>query len=210
MKQYIFIDLEAADKYSRASVCCFGVVVCDEEFKIEEKKTVLIKPSGSFNINGKSTGLDIGFTKSDFHDKPNFKETYPELKKYLNKENLIFGHAIDNDLRMLIATCNKYHLPHFEFSFIDTQSLYQYFKQDETKKSLNKIAEEINAPLTHHLAEEDALMSYLTLQRIKSSKNLKTLPQLLSFYEITCGSTKNGQVLEMHSPLNPIRLKKSE
>jgi DNA polymerase III epsilon subunit-like protein len=201
---YTFIDLEASNAFSRSSVCCIGLLRTDRQLNIINEELILVNPKDSFNLHHDIRGLDIGFTKADFKDKPTFDKVYGYLADtYFTKDTMVIGHAMLNDVRMLNAVCRKYKLPAFEFEFMCTQMLYKFHRGLKTVMSLAVIAGELNEEFHNHRADEDAKMSYLTLKRIveESGKNLE---ELIEEYNIKKGEVKKGEVKDIFCTKNAI------
>lgn len=194
--KYLAFDLEAANGYKLSSVCSVGVVIADEQFNIISRENIWINPKTKYNLNGtrENVGIDLCLDKELLDSSPDFSEVYPRLKTLLtDPQYVVFGHAVDADVRMLNAACTRYQLPSIDFSFICSQLLYKLYKGEKDVKGLGKIATDLGITFHQHNSEEDAYVTMLTLKHIVQSSGL-SVAELLDKYHVRVGSNVNFEL----------------
>ena len=151
-----------------AKICAFGYVVCDEQFNIIKKEDILINPKGGFHLTDRKgeKGLELPYDYSEFKKHPPFPAVYPFVRSLLeDKNNLVFGHAIMNDVKYLDLETRRFHLPSFNFSFLDSQIMYMTHVNDFSRQfGLEYITENLNVVFTPHRAADDA---YATMKIVE-------------------------------------------
>ncbi len=165
----VFFDIECASVHKTiAKICAFGYVVCDEQFNIIEKRDILINPKGGFHLTDRKGehGLELPYDYGEFKKHPPFTEEYPFIKQLLeDKNNLIFGHAILNDVKYLDLETIRFNLPPFNFEFLDSQIMYMTSVGDFTRQfGLEYITADLNVKFTQHCAADDA---YATMKVVE-------------------------------------------
>lgn len=195
--KYLAFDIEAANGYSLSSICCIGIVVADESFNILSKKNYWINPKCKYNLNGTraNIGINLNLDKELIDSSPTFAQCYNEISSLLTADDtFVLGHAVDSDILMLNAACRKYKLPCINFKYFCTQLLFKMYKAEKDVRALIKIANEIGVEFTEHLAEDDALVSLLTLKYLLNV-NECDVGQLLNKYAIRIGVNKDFEVI---------------
>lgn len=193
---YLAFDIEAANGYKAYSICSIGIVIANEKFEIVSRQNIWINPKTSYNLNGtrKNVGIDLHLDKQLLDSSPDFSQAYSLISGYLTDSNyIIFGHAVDSDVRMLNAACNKYKLPCIEFDFIDSQLLYKLYKGDKDVHGLDKIAADIGVEFQQHNSEDDAYATMRTLQYLVEDSKL-SVDELLDKYHVRKGKNRNFEI----------------
>ena len=199
--QYVFFDIECASvNKTTAKICAFGYVVCDEQFNIIKKEDILINPRGGFHLmdrNG-SKGLVLPYSYSEFKKYPPFKERYPFIKSLLeDKDTIVLGHSILNDVKYLNLETRRFKLPSFDFRFYDSQLMFMSYTGDFTKQSgLEHIAVNLGVEFTPHRAVDDAYATMRVVEAICRAENC-TFDELVKLYGLSRGRIKN---YSMYSP----------
>ena len=165
----VFFDIECASVHkTMAKICAFGYVLCDEQFNIIKKEDILINPKGAFHLTDRrgERGLELPYDYAEFKKHPPFPAVYSFIKQLLeDKNNLVFGHAILNDVKYLDLETRRFHLPSFEFSFLDSQIMYMTHVGDFSRQfGLEYITEKLNVVFTPHRAADDA---YATMKVVE-------------------------------------------
>ena len=146
--KYLAFDIEAANGYQPSSICSIGIVIADTDFNILNRENIWINPRTKYNLNGtrKNIGIDLHLDKELLDNSPDFSQVYNKVRDLLtDTDTLVFGHAVDSDVRMLNAACERYKLPCIEFKFLCSQLLYRLHKGEKDVKALYKIAAELDA-----------------------------------------------------------------
>lgn len=193
---YLAFDIEAANGYKAYSICSIGIVIADERFNVVSRQNIWINPKTSYNLNGtrKNVGIDLHLDKKLLASSPDFSQVYDEIKGYLtNPDYVVFGHAVDSDVRMLNAACARYKLPCIEFDFIDSQLLYKLYKGDKDVHGLDKIAADIGVEFCQHNSEDDAYATMRTLQYLVEDGKL-SVDELLEKYRVRKGTNRNFEI----------------
>lgn len=192
-----------------SSICSVGVVVADESFNVLSRRNIWINPKTKYNLNGtrENVGIDLHLDKALLDASPDFAEVYPELKRLLTAEGtLVLGHAVDADVRMLNAACDRYKLPGIDFRFVCSQLLYKMYRGDKDVKGLNKIAADIGVEFQQHNSEEDAYASMMTMKFLVGDSGL-SVDELIDKYRIRFGTNVNKQLFRPVSLLGQVSKK---
>lgn len=143
--RYAFFDIEAAD--GNFKICEFGLVICDSHMNPIYKNLYLINPKGKFNLTGRKNQRDLylSFTEEQYKASPEFDDVYDNIKFALEQKDLmIFGHSVNNDIRFLDKACNRYRLPKIKYVAYDVQKMFSYFSRERTRfASLENVVEEL-------------------------------------------------------------------
>ena len=165
----VFFDIECASVHKTiAKICAFGYVVCDEQFNIIKKEDILINPKGGFHLTDRrgEKGLELPYDYAEFKKHPPFPAVYSFIKELLeDRNNLVLGHAILNDVKYLDLESRRFHLPSFNFRFLDSQIMYMTHVNDFSRQfGLEYITENLNVVFTPHRAADDA---YATMKIVE-------------------------------------------
>lgn len=165
----VFFDIECASVHKTiAKICAFGYVLCDEQFNIIEKRDILINPKGGFHLTDRrgEHGLELPYDYGEFKKQPPFPAAYPFIKQLLeDKNHLVFGHAILNDVKYLDLETGRFRLPSFNFEFCDSQIMYMTAVNDFSRQfGLEYITADLNVNFTPHRAADDA---YATMKIVE-------------------------------------------
>ena len=137
--KFVFFDIECASvNRTTAKICAFGYVVCDEKFNIIKKEDILINPRGGFHLTDRNggKGLVLPYSYSEFKKYPPFKEQYSYIKSLLeDKDAIVIGHSILNDVKYLNLETRRFHLPSFDFQFLDSQLMFMSYSGDFSHQS---------------------------------------------------------------------------
>ena len=192
-----------------SSICSIGVVVADESFNVLSRRNIWINPKTKYNLNGtrENVGIDLHLDKALLDASPDFAEVYSEIKRLLTAEGtLVLGHAVDADVRMLNAACDRYKLPGIDFRFVCSQLLYKMYRGDKDVKGLNKIAADIGVEFQQHNSEEDAYASMMTMKFLVEDSGL-SVDELIDKYRIRFGTNVNKQLFRPVSLLGQVSKK---
>ena len=169
--RYLFFDIEASD--GNYGICEFGVVITDEKFTPTYQKLYLINPKKKFNTVGRPGRPDVNlsFSIEEYLKAPEYDEVYENIKYCLEqKDVMVFGHAVDNDINYLRKACDRYKLPYINFDAYDVQRMFSYFGRERRRfASLGSVIEELipeeeRTKLIEHRSVDDAYMTMLTLK----------------------------------------------
>ena len=167
--RYLFFDIEAAD--GNYKICEFGLVICD----------YLINPKGKFNLTGRkdSRDLHLSFTEEQYKASPEFDDVYDNIKFTLEqKDIMVFGHSVNNDILFLDKACNRYRLPKIKYVAYDVQKMFSYFSKERTKfAALEDVTEELvpleeRKDLIDHRSSDDAYMTMLIFRAMIRELNV--------------------------------------
>lgn len=196
--KYLFFDIECASVFKdRAKICAFGYCLTDEQFHIIEKQDLLINPQGGFHLTDRKgqRGLVLPYKYEDFKKYPTFLERKEQIYSLLqDKDTLVFGHAVQNDVKYLNLESHRFSLPSFDFSFGDTQFLYMNYTGDFTKQlGLGAIAGELGIEFTPHRAVDDAYATMRVAEAMCKAENTN-LQGLIEKYQVKLGKLTSYQV----------------
>lgn len=169
--RYLFFDIEASD--GNYGICEFGFVITDEKFRLLFKKIYLINPKRPFNTVGRPGRPDVKlfYSKEEYLKSPVFCDLYDNIKFAMEqKDIIIFGHSVGNDINYLRKACDRYRLPYMNFDAFDVQKMFSYFAKERTKfASLGSVVEKLVPKeeyenLVEHRSVDDAYLTMLTLK----------------------------------------------
>ena len=194
----VFFDIECASVNKKvAKICAFGYVVCDEKFNIIKKEDILINPRGGFHLTDRkgNKGLVLPYQYSEFKKYPPFKEAYPFIKSLLeDKDTVVLGHSILNDVKYLKLETERFKLPSFDFQFLDSQLMFMSYSGDYTHQSgLEHIAVNLGVEFTPHRAVDDAYATMRVVEAICKAENC-TFRELVKLYGLNRGRIKNYNI----------------
>ena len=156
MKDYIVFDLEYPNRRQN-SICSLGIVVVKNGV-ITDKIYTLINPEDRFDSqNIKVHNIEPYMVQ----DSPTLKEYWIKIEK-LFKENIVVGHNIKSDLRILSAALERYDIEPLELRSCCTLEMSKAILS-EKKYSLSFLANKIGYEYEAHNALEDALACHILL-----------------------------------------------
>ena len=201
--KYLFFDIECASVFKdKAKICVFGYCLTDEQFHIIEKQDLLINPQGGFHLTDRKgqRGLVLPYKYEDFKKYPTFLDRKEQIYSLLqDKDTIVFGHAVQNDVKYLNLESHRFSLPSFDFSFGDTQFLYMNITGDFSKQlGLSAIADELGVEFTPHRAVDDAYATMKIAEAMCKAENTSLLG-LLKKYGVTLGRLQNYEVERVDS-----------
>ncbi|MBR7111152.1 MAG: hypothetical protein IKC83_04680 [Clostridia bacterium] len=158
---YLFFDIECANcDQGKGKICSFGYTLTNEKFDVVESEDILINPDAPFHLTGRRDKRDImlGYSKEEFVSSPKFPEFYEKIFSLINnKENLVIGYAVVNDVNFLQAECERYSLDMPDFTYYDVQLIYSDFKGVKGVVGLERASAEFGAVIKEcHVSKDDA------------------------------------------------------
>lgn len=154
--KYLFFDIEGACP-KLCTVATFGYVLSDEKFNIKEKTDILMNPDSKYDWYVVKNLLS--YSKKTLAEKPKFDAHYGKIKALLeDKDTLVCGYSIVNDLKYLNSECKRYSLPSFDFSFMDVQMLADSFFESKNQIGIERAYSMLGIEDTMilHRSDEDA------------------------------------------------------
>ena len=194
--KYLFFDIECADG-GKATICSFGYVIADMDFKIIKREDIIMNPEGKFYLTGRAgrPDVELAYPKETFFRSPKFPKFHSKLKALLeNEEYYIVGHSIGDDVTYLNKACERYGLEPFKFSYFDTQRMYREIKGDRKSISLEHAldAYEVTARFRYHQSVEDARATMFLLEALLKKVDMPFEAYRNSTDRCT-GSTEGGK-----------------
>ena len=180
--RYVFFDIECADG-GKGSICSFGYVICDEEFREIESDDIIINPDSRFYLVGRSKRPDLflAYPEAVFRKAPLFPHYYERIRSILEADDqIVIGHSVQDDAAFLCKSCARYGLPPLKFKFADSQSLYADYLGKKGQVALDKACDAFGIPKDHkiHKSEDDARATMRLVCAICKAKG-KTLPDAI-------------------------------
>lgn len=189
--RYLFFDIECCNG---RDICEFGYVITDTEFNILEKKDFTINPENRFNLTGRSDGrdLELYYPYATYYRSEKFPFFYDRIKELIEyPDQLIVGHAINNDAGFIRNACKRYKLEPINFKFADTQRMYSEFTNFRNSISLESAGDKLNVekPKYLHKSDDD---SELTMNLVKNmcSQLDCTLEELIELCDSCTGKSE--------------------
>ena len=200
---YLFFDIECAGVFKdKAKICAFGYCRTDEQFHILEKEDLLIDPQGNFHLTDRKgeQGIVLPYKYADFKNYPTFSKRAEKIYALLQDKNtLVVGHAVQNDVKYLNFESKRFSLPSFRFSFADTQFIYMNAIGDFSRQyGLGAIAESLGVDFTAHKAVDDAYATMRVAQALCQREGIG-LTELIEKYAVTLGKIENYEITQTTS-----------
>lgn len=199
--RYLTFDIESSTGCPNdGSLCSFGYYICNENFDFLEQKDLIFNPLASFryNIIGKNRKVALAYSIKEFKSAQRFSAHYDEVKSLFDTADIVFGFAVENDVRYLRDACEKFNLPQIEYKFVDVKQLLELFNDELKDKGLSAIAEALNFEFIPHRSDEDARVTLLIVKYLCEKHNL-TVKQLLDYAGIVPGENVSDSFSHMYS-----------
>ena len=199
----VFFDIECAGVHKTyAKICAFGYIVCDENFNILEKEDILINPRGRFELTDRKgeKGIVLPYEYGDFKKQPPFPKVYDKIKRLLeDRDSIVLGHAVLNDVKYLNLETKRFNLPSFKFEFADSQLIFMTLKNDFSHQfGLEHIAAELGVDFTPHRAVDDAYATMRVVEAMCATKDCH-YPELASILGFSNGKIENYSITRPQS-----------
>lgn len=178
--KYLFFDLECSNCFGgNNKVCEFGAIITDEKFNIIKKMNIPMNPG-----SGRACRFDMSIYKRDpefdwaydfdyYFSCPKFYEFYKEIKAIMEaKDTIVFGYAVDNDIRYLNSACKQYNLEPITYIAYDVQLIKRAYKKEKQEiRGLKGAFIELCGSqkllgLVPHLSMDDARMTMMVFKQI--------------------------------------------
>ena len=196
----VFFDLECANCHMGvAKICEFGYVLTDDQLNIISAENRLIDPRSTFNVYGfKKAGISFCYDQEAYRSSPPLKDRYEEIKSLLcDKNNRVFGYSVEYDAEYIRSDFERSHLKPIDFEFIDVMKLYRDYLKRSEKLSLDVVYSECGdvAPLVHHEAKNDSLMTIACLKRFMELSGM-SLNEVVNDCPLAYGELFDGRVVK--------------
>ena len=195
----IALDFECANTYAYYSIFWTGIIVSNEQLEEVEIISKTCNPLVKNFFVGKIT---FPYTMEDLRKELPFRDNHKFLTDLLDEDTIVIGHAINNDIAMLLSAVNKFGLKEPTFRYIDTNTLYSRYKGINKDTSLKTIAKEFGIEYSEHDPSEDARATLAVAREIAKRENV-TFQGLLDKYQVEVGFVKNGHSYKTYSRLMP-------
>lgn len=197
--RYLFFDIECANCFNgNGKICSFGYVLTDTNFKVLEKRDILINPRSKFHLRGAKDGIELAYPEEVFRAQPDFKHFYNEIKTLLTeKDQIVFGHSVSNDVGFIRSECVRYNLPPINYEFYDGQILFQKITNRQRNISLESISEYFGYNTDEsvlHKSDDDAYVTMLSIKAMAERMG-KSIEELIKLCPACYGKIENGVVV---------------
>lgn len=178
--KFLFFDMECSNCFGgNNKVCEYGAILTDEKFKIIAEYDMPMNPgfdkSCRFDksIYKRDPDFKWAYSLNHYFRCPKFPKFYNKIKKLMEDEEVIvFGYAVDNDIRYLYSACEQYNLDQIKFKTYDIQLIKEaYSKTKQEVRGLKGAFFELCDyrelfNLISHLSRDDAKMAMLVFKGI--------------------------------------------
>lgn len=195
-KKIVSLDFELYNSFCYWSICWSGAVTATLDLTETDRYVKLYNPVTKQKRTGNK--IKFPFTYSDLAPLKTFGGSGKELLDMLTDDTLVIGHAIDNDVRMIIEACQRFNLPMPTFDYLDTVVVYGAVKNLTNARSLTNLAEEYGFEFNAHDPSEDAAATLEVLRRILKEEECD-LAGLLDKYGIRLGRLERGMIRACYS-----------
>lgn len=181
--KYLFIDIECSNCFNGVGkICEFGYVTTDVNFNILQKEFIPMSPGkgreNRFHLTGRKKQKDISlaYDENFYYSCPEFPKYYEKIKNIIReKDTLVFGYSVGNDIQYLYSTIKKYKLEKLDFFAYDIQVFMKCLEKQKRLLGLEDALIEHGLEnklrnLKEHLSSDDAEMSMLLVEKL--SKNI--------------------------------------
>lgn len=194
--KYLAFDIECADG-GKGTICTFGYIIADMNFKIIRRKEIIINPEARFNLIGREGRPDIhlAYPIETFKKAPAFDKFYDEIKTLLeSKDYHIIGHSVGDDATYLNKACKRYKLAPINFQYFDTQRMYRELFGEKNLVSIENavLSLGIDQKFRYHQSVEDARATLILLKAMLEKTSM-TFEQFIESTNKCGGETRNGQ-----------------
>ncbi len=192
---YLFFDIECCDG---KHICEFGYVLTDENFEVKENGIYLMNPEKPFTLTGRPNKKDfqLAFPENTYRAAPSFPHFYQAIRNLIIAEDqIVFGHAVDNDAKFLRTACKRYDLPYINFTFADTQQIYADFINTGRRVSLADAEASLDTDQVHryHRSDGDAEATMTLLKGMCEAMSCR-VEELLVLCPYSTGSIYEGEI----------------
>lgn len=165
LKDYVVLDLENPN-FRQNSVSAIGLIVVRENERVDSIYS-LINPEDDFE---ERIIRLTGITPSMVTNSPTLPEFWPKIESLL-LDNIVVGHNITYDLRVISKSLKRYSMPVPDFDYCCTLTLSRRNLNLNSYK-LENVARSIGVSYKPHNAIEDARASYEVFEYINSRREI--------------------------------------
>ena len=172
--KYLFFDVEGANCYNYvAKMCTFGYVITDNDFKVKSKIDVIMNPCSPFDKHILRKHMNA-YPIETYESRPPFNYFYKSIKHILEEKNqLIIGWSIDNDVRYVYDACKRYHLNQIKYEYMDLQKIIMNMQKLENPPSLESACKMYDIEtLISHKSDDDAFLTMKIAEAVCKKENL--------------------------------------
>lgn len=187
--KYLFFDIEGANCYNYFSkMCTFGYVITNEKFEMLSKVDVIMNPEAHFDKHIIAKKMNA-YPISKYQSCPPFNYFYNSIKKIIeNKNQIIVGWSIENDVKYIHDACSRYNLKQIRYVYADLQSIFMKVEGLSNHPSLESACEKYNIPLlVNHKSDDDAYLTMMLASKLCEKLNV-SLYTLIMMYKDSCSS----------------------
>lgn len=189
--KYLFFDLECANCFQgNGKICEFGYILTDSNFNKISSRDIPISPGDKHNKDykfdnrrfSKDKYFERWYDEEEYYNCPEFTNYYDFIYNLLtDKDTLVFGFAVDNDIRYIDYACKRYNLPRPKYLAIDSKVFVDAYKAEHKEETFRAGLDDsfirfcsINEfiRLKAHKASDDA---YMTMRVVKEMMNVNNL-----------------------------------
>ena len=177
MKKLLFFDIECSNCYGgNGKVCEFGAVLTDENFNIISEYDLPMCPGKNRDAKFDMTflerngGYSWAYEIEDYMECPEFNEYYELIRKLIeDKDTMVFGYAVDNDIRYLSSSISRYKLKQLDYRAYDSQLMFRKYGKLGNVRGLNATfinlcGENAFKKMHPHLSRDDARMTMMVVK----------------------------------------------
>ena len=151
---FICIDFETANE-KRASVCAVALIYFKANDVVDTKEW-LVKPPPECNWFNPFNVQIHGITEDDVKDKPEFKDIWPEIRKFITDNKIIVAHNAAFDMSVLRAILDVYDMPYPRLRFVCTNRIAVKTWDKQVNYTLKNIGNMLGYIFNHHDPHDDA------------------------------------------------------
>lgn len=209
--KYLFFDMEFATSKFGGKICEFGYVIINENFNIIEKNNFIINPNIDNNMWDKRVLNKLLTRKQEeYENSEKFEYYYPHIKKIIESADYIFGHSINNDVRILNSELKSRGYKSLIFDFYDIKEFYKKCENKKEDVSLENMMKNlcIELQVKNHDALDDSFSTMNIFKELMKKFNL-SISNVFEFCPQMKYNTSNYKIKRICKPIKENYRKKN-
>ena len=169
-KKILSLDFEMYNSMHYWSICWIGAIVADTRCRELSRLDVKLNPGTRHKLIGRE--LKFPFKYSDLKPLGKFDSCCHRLFELIDEDTLVIGHAIDNDVKMMISACDYYNVTCPDFDYIDTNIVHSALDGEFSQLGLVSLAALYGYEFEAHNPVEDAAATLFLLGKMLEKKGI--------------------------------------
>ena len=169
-KKILSLDFEMYNSMHYWSICWIGAIEATLSMKETSRLDVKLNPGTRHRLIGRE--LKFPFKYADLKPLPKFDGCCERLFELIDDDTLVVGHAIDNDIKMLLSACDRYGKKCPDFDYIDTNIVHSAIVGEYSQLGLSALSALYDYEFEAHNPVEDAAATLFVLDKMLFSRGI--------------------------------------